>query len=255
MLAGLAAVAAGALGSEAATTANAFLELKTWRLHNSHENQLNRVTQFLEQGLAPGLSRAGSKLAGAFSLYIGPDAPSLVTLTQFASLAAMQDTTAKLAIDHEYLSEVEKLGTGSGLPFVRIESNILRAFDSIPAVVSEKSAEGRGTRVFEMRMYEAPTLAGLTRKVGMFNGGEMALFERLKMRPVFGGETIAGARQPNLIYMLSFDDLAQREELWGKFGSDPEWKHLSAPPELSNAETVGIISNSLWKPLSFSSIR
>ena len=110
MLAGLAAVAAGALGSEAATTANAFLELKTWRLHNSHENQLNRVTQFLEQGLAPGLSRAGSKLAGAFSLYIGPDAPSLVTLTQFASLAAMQDTTAKLAIDHRIFIGSREVG-------------------------------------------------------------------------------------------------------------------------------------------------
>jgi hypothetical protein len=75
------------------------------------------------------------------------------------------------------------------------------------------------------------------------------------MRPVFFGETIAGPRQPNLTYMLSFDNLAARDSLWHAFGSDPAWKTLSAKPELKDAEIVQNISNVILQPLKFSPIR
>jgi hypothetical protein len=89
----------------------------------------------------------------------------------------------------------------------------------------------------------------------MFNNGEAQIFERLGMRPVFFGETIAGPKQPNLNYMLSYDDLAARDKLWYAFGSDPEWKKLSGQPQLKDAEIVANISNVILRPLTFSPIR
>jgi hypothetical protein len=56
------------------------------------------------------------------------------------------------------------------------------------------------------------------------------------------------------MYMLSFDDLAARERLWGEFGSDPEWKKLSSQPELKDSQIVANISNVILRPLSFSLI-
>jgi hypothetical protein len=106
-----------------------------------------------------------------------------------------------------------------------------------------------------LRTYESQSYYTLARKVGMFNNGEMQIFERLKMRPVFFGETIVGPRQPNLTYMLSFDDLAARESLWHDFGSDPAWKALSGHPELMDPEIVANISNVILRPLAFSLIR
>jgi hypothetical protein len=55
--------------------------------------------------------------------------------------------------------------------------------------------------------------------------------------------------------MLSFDSWEAREDLWKKFGSDPEWKKLSSPPALHDARIVSNISNAMLRPLKFSLIR
>jgi hypothetical protein len=254
----LAALSGSALvGSvdRAAGTPNTFLEVKTWRFHNSQENQPTRVADYLEAGLGPALDRAGSKLAGVFSNVIGPDGPYFVSISEFSSLAAMQEALIKVASDEVHHKELQKLSDGSGLPFVRVESSLLRSFDGMPEVAIPDATEKRLPRIFELRTYESQSFVTLARKVGMFNTGEMGIFQRLGMRPVFFGETIIGPRQPNLMYMLSYDDLAARDKLWHDFGSDPEWKKLSARPELKDAEIVANISNVILRPLTFSLIR
>jgi hypothetical protein len=253
MLAGFAVSAlsyAESPGSEIAQ--NTFLELRFWRFHNSGENQLKRVATYLEHGLMPALGRAGARLDGAFSDIIGPDGPYYVTLTQFSSLRAMQETIERLKTDSTHQQALESLSEGPGLPFVRVESSLLRSFNVLPAPVVEQAPS---ERIFEMRIYESQTFLTLARKVAMFNEGEAQIFERLGMRPVFFGETIAGPRQPNLTYMLSFDNLASRDRLWKEFGSDQEWKKLSTRPGLSDAEIVANISNVILQPLPFSAIR
>lgn len=229
-----------------------YLELKTWRLHNSAENQPERVARYLESGLAPALSRSGSKLIGAFANLIGPDGPYYVTLAQFASLGAMQEAVEGMARDEAHRHALEELASGAAFPFVRVESSLLRSFDVMPQPVVG-GTEGK-TRIFELRTYESQNFATLARKVAMFNSGEAGIFERLGMKPVFFGETMVGPRQPNLTYMLSFDSLAERERLWSAFGSDPEWKKLSSQPELKDPEIVANISNTILRPLRFSPI-
>jgi hypothetical protein len=60
---------------------------------------------------------------------------------------------------------------------------------------------------------------------------------------------------PNLAYLLAYDNLAHREELWKKFGGDPEWQKMRSNPELTDALIVSNISNSIIRPLPFSPIR
>jgi hypothetical protein len=255
MLAGLAASGLAVPEARAVNSANTYLEIKTWRLHNSEEDQPTRVADFIEKGLAPGLTRAGAKLAGVFSNVIAPDGPYYVTLAQYASLAAMQDALTKLSGDEAYQQELNKLSPGRGLPFVRVESSLLRSFDRMPEPAVPDTAEKRPPRIFELRTYESHSFTTLSRKIGMFNNGEMQIFQRLGMRPVFFGETIIGPRQPNLIYMLSYDNLDARDKLWRDFVSDPEWQKLRSQPHLSDAEIVANISNVILRPLVFSPIR
>lgn len=254
VIAGLTASALVGMEGRAASPSNTYLELKTWRLHNSLENQPERMAEYLENGLAPALARSGAKLAGAFANVIGPDGPYYVTLTQYASLATMQDALTKLAADEEHERELQKLSAGPGLPFLRVESSLLRSFDVMTGPAMTTDAAKHASRVFELRTYESQTFVTLARKVAMFNNGEAKIFERLGMRPVFFGETIVGPRQPNLSYMLSFDSLAERDRLWGAFGSDPEWQKLRSRPELSDTEIVANISNVILRPLPFSSL-
>jgi hypothetical protein len=253
MLAGLAASAITSMPAEPMPTGSTYLELKTWKLHNSPENQSTRVAEFLEKGLAPAIDRAGAKLAGAFGNVIGPDGPYYVTLSEFSSLDNFQKTLDALNSDNAYLAALESLSKGSGLPFVRVESSLLRSFNVFPNVSYAKGEHG--PRVFELRTYESQSQISLRRKVGMFNNGEAQIFMRLGFRPVFFGETIVGPRQPNLSYMLSYDSLDQHDKLWAAFISDPEFRKLLSQPGLSDAEIVANISNVILRPLAFSEIR
>jgi hypothetical protein len=257
LLAGIAASAVS--GSDAMAAApgapNSFLEIRSYRLHNSFEEQFSNLSDYLRSTYQPVAARAGAKLIGAFNTYIGPDAPCLTTITQYASLGAMQDALAKLAADEKYQEQLGSLGGDAGFPYVRIESSLLRCFDAMPEPALADPNDRRPARIFELRIYESHTLATLARKVQMFNQGEIAIFQKLGMRPVFFGETLVGPRQPNLMYMLSFDDLAAREKLWHDFGADPDWKKLSSHPALADAKIVSNISNVMLRPLSFSLIR
>jgi hypothetical protein len=244
--------AAPALAPE---SGRSFLELKTWRLHNSQEGQAKRVSDYLEAGLFPALTRAGAKPVAAFGNLIGDGGPYYVTITQYASLEAMQDVLTKLAADTAHTAASEKLSAGTGSPFVTVESSILHSLAIVPEPVVPTDTAGRPPRIFELRTYQSQSLTAVQKKAGMFNGGEIGIFQRLGMKPVFIGEAIIGPRLPNITYMLSFDNLDGREKLWQKFGSDPEWKTLSAPPELKDAEIVGNISNVILRPLAFSPVR
>jgi NIPSNAP len=254
------ATALSALITSQAQSANpnsprTYLELKTYRLHNSEESQSKRVTDYLETGLFPALTRTGAKPVAALANLIGPDGPYLLTITQYASLAALQDTLTKLAADPLHEAPSQKLSTGTGMPFVTIESTLLQSLAILPEPAIPTDTTNRPARIFELRTYQSQSLTALQKKIGMFNNGEIATFQRLGMRPVFIGETIIGPRQPSITYMLSFDNLDGREKHWQQFGADPEWKKLSAPAELKDAEIVANISNVILRPLPFSPVR
>ncbi|WP_260703242.1 NIPSNAP family protein [Edaphobacter flagellatus] len=241
--------------ARAAESPRSFLELTTWRLHNSDENQSKRVADYLESGLFPALTRAGAKPVAALSNLIGPDGPSLFSIVQYASMGAMQDALAKLSEDEAHEKASQQLAAGPGLPFVTTESSLLHSLAVMPEAVLPTDAAGRPARVFELRTYQSQSIAARKKKIGMFNNGEIGVFQRLGMRPAFIGESVIGTRQPNITYMLSFDSLAEREKHWSAFGSDPEWKKLSSPPELKDSQIVANISNIMLRPLPFSPLR
>ena len=88
----------------------------------------------------------------------------------------------------------------------------------------------------------------------MFNRGELEIFRRTGLAPVFFGEALIGGRLPNLTYMLTFENLAAREANWNSFIKDPEWKKLSTTPGFTDAEIVSNISNVILRPTAYSQI-
>jgi hypothetical protein len=85
----------------------------------------------------------------------------------------------------------------------------------------------------------------------MFNeGGEVVLFNRLQFNAVFYSEVIAGAHMPNLIYMTTFNNKAERDEHWKNFVNDTTWKRISVMPEYLN--TVSKADIFFLRPTDFS---
>lgn len=254
----LPAAVSGAVGAaNAATTPaqRAILDLRYFYLRNSADNQRRRVTQFLESGVLPAMKRAGAGPVGVFSSNIAPDGPFLLLLHSHASFAAMEQTSDKVAADADYQKALEAFNSQPGLNYERQQRVLLRAFPSIPQIEVPQGEAKRAARIFELRTYESPNSSTLRRKIGMFDDGEIAVFRKVGMTPVFFGETLVGPKMPNLTYMLAYDDLAHREKTWRAFVSDPDWAKLREKPGLSDAEVVSNISNIFLSPLGFSQIR
>jgi hypothetical protein len=91
-------------------------------------------------------------------------------------------------------------------------------------------------------------------KVEMFHKGEFDIFQKAGFWNVFFGDTLVGARLPNLTYMLSFPDLSELNAKWKAFGNDPDWKKLTSSPAYSFESIVSNISNLILNPKSYSQI-
>ncbi len=233
----------------------AVVEMRTLRMRNTPENQMQRTSDFLKNTAVPALKRAGAGPLGFFSSVIAPESPFIVALASFPDMAAMEAVRQKENADAEYIRGRDAYNSGPGRSYERLDGSLLRCFDVMPSVEPPPDDGKRPPKIFELRMYESNNATTLARKIKMFNEGEAGIFKRLGMQPVFFAETIVGSKMPNLVYMLSFDDLAARDRLWKAFGSDPEWQKLRAQPGYSDSEIVSNISNSILHPLPFSDIR
>jgi hypothetical protein len=84
--------------------------------------------------------------------------------------------------------------------------------------------------------------------------GEIDIFKRLGFNPVFWGETIIGPLRPNLTYMVTFNDVADKESHWKDFVMDTQWHEISAVPEYADALLVNKITSTLLVPTAYSQI-
>jgi hypothetical protein len=251
----LSSSAAASLAGDAAaaTEKKALFELMRFNLRNGPENQRERAVEFLK-AFVPAAKRAGAGPIGVFSSAVGEDSPYLLLVTSFPGFAEIPGIEAKLGADAD-LRKAQDTWYAGGRPYERVENSLLRAFDTMPAIEAP-SVEGRkGGRLFELRTYESANFETLGRKIRMFDEGEIAIFRKVGLVPVFFGSTLFGRNMPNLTYMLAHDDAAARERNWRAFGSHPEWLKLRAQPGLADAEIVSNISVSLLSPLPFSDIR
>ncbi len=244
-----------AMPAAAAPASRAVFALRYFRLRNSRADQMRRTSDFLENGVLPATRRVGIGPLGFFSGVIAADSPFVLLVASFPSLAAMETSLEKLSADSGYQKALEAYHSGSEPPYARMETSLLRAFSSMPAVEIPPGDAKRPARIFELRVYESPTSLTLQRKIKMFDDGEIAIFRRCGLAPVFFGETTVGRNMPNLTYMVAFDDMAAREKAWNAFRVDPEWLKLRSQPDLADAEIVSNITNAILRPLPFSPIR
>lgn len=247
-----AALAASAAAQTPATN-RAFIELRYFYLRNTPENQVKRVTDLLNDIYIPSVKRAGVKTVGVFRSMVAPQTPFLLMALNYDSLAAMDKISTAVEADPAYQKGAAKFGELAGLNYVRMERQLLRAFATVPDIEIPKP--NATPRVFELRTYESNTRTSLKKKIGMFDNGEIAIFRKTGLLPVFFGDMLFGPNLPNLTYMLAYDNLAAREKNWQQFVTHPEWLKLRATPGLSDAEVVSNISNCFLSPLSFSDVR
>ena len=231
----------------------ALLELTLLKMRNTTDGMARRSNDFVAKTVLPALKRNGAGAVGVFNSVIGPDSPFLLLLTSYPNFGAYETAMDKIGADDDYLKASESFHAG-GLAYVRAERTLLRGFPGFPGIEVPKTDEGK-SRIYEIRQYESNSPLSLRRKVRMFDEGEVDLFRKVGMIPVFFGSTIAGRNMPNLTYMVGFDSMAERDRIWTAFGTSPEWKKMSTQPGVSDGEVVSNISNMIVRPAGYSEIR
>jgi hypothetical protein len=228
-----------------------FYELRVYTFKNEAQQKI--VEDYFQQAAIPALNKLGSKNIGIFTEHQPKEQTKLYAIIPFNSVEDFIKVADKLATDSSYLKAgAAYLNAPATDPaYDRIESSFMKAFTAMPKIqIPEKKP-----RLFELRRYESHSEMAGKKKIEMFNeAGEIAIFKRVGLTPVFFGETIIGAVRPNLTYMLTYDDMDERNKNWKVFGSDPEWKKISGMPEYANAKIVSRITNIFLVPTAFSQI-
>lgn len=232
--------------------AREYYELRHYRLRRG--TMPTRFDDFYRDVAVAAWNRAGISPVGVFDVTVGNDLPSKFVLLPAKSLDALEAARQKFDADPAVRNAEFTKASPTDPAYVRKESSLMVAFSSIPKLELPAQTAAQQPRVFELRTYESHSKAANLKKIEMFDMGEIGIFRRTGLAPVFFGETIVGTRLPNLTYMLVFPDMATREKNWDAFRADPEWKKLSATPGYTDAEIVTNISNTILKPTAYSQI-
>lgn len=237
--------------SHSKTEKRMYFELRTYTLKDA--NQQSLVENYFKVAAIPALNRLGVKDIGVFSELNAIRQSKVQVFIPYKSITEFESITEKLEQDKEYLKAgAAYLNAPASAPaYERIESSLLKAFAHMPGV----EVPANTSRIFELRRYEHATEGAGKKKLEMFNdAGEIDIFKRLGFKPVFFAETIIGENRPNLIYMVTFDDIEAHSKHWKSFGSDPQWKKVSANPDYADAKLVSKITSTFLKPADFSQI-
>jgi hypothetical protein len=223
--------------------------------HFKTNAQIATTESYLQNAYLPTLHTMGIKKIGIFTSIDNDTAADkkLYVLVPIKKLNQLATIASQLANGDFVKQDASGYSTASfdKPPFERIETIVLKAFEQMPFMQTPLLTTSPSERVYELRSYEAATETLFKQKVKMFNaGGEVGLFKRLGFNAVFYAEVLAGSKMPNLMYLTTFNNKADRDAHWKTFVSDAEWKTLSTLPEYQN--TVSKNDTRFLRPTSYS---
>lgn len=226
-----------------------FYEIRAYTLEKKN---LPTLDGYLEKALIPAAKRHGAGPVGVF-LDESPEQTKLFVLIVHPDAECAVTFNQKCAADGVFLKAAGDYWQASAAAPVydRINSSLLTAIAGMKRL---NRPDPSRSRLFNLRIYESHNERAAAKKVEMFEKGELDIFQRVGLTPVFFASATIGSDIPNLTYMLVFEDDAARLAAWDKFRADPEWLKLKAIPEYADKEIVSKITNYVLKPRAYSEL-
>ncbi len=232
-------------------------DLYVWRQYSLRNGGGPRLlADYLQNAYIPALNRLGHKPIGVFEVVTGLPTPAVFVLTP-ATPSNVSSIETELEADEQFVRAAAPYfdAPPTDPVYLRQEVTLLAAFPKVPHVEVPAATAAKGPRLFELRTYESHNERAHRAKVRMFSEmGEIDIFRRVGLVPVFFSRTLAGARMPSLVYMLVHENMAAREKSWDAFRNDADWKKLSATPGYTDPEIVSNITTVLLRPSGYSQI-
>ena len=107
--------------------------------------------------------------------------------------------------------------------------------------------------IYELRVYRCvpgrrPEL------LSRFQNQTLRIWAKHGIRQAGFWTTLIGTSSQEIIYMLAWDSMAEREKRWGAFLADPEWVAVVAKTE-KEGQLVENVSSQLLTPAAFSAVK
>jgi hypothetical protein len=227
-----------------------YYELRSYQLDT--QAQREAFDRFAADAAIPALNRLGISPVGVF--YPTEELSPVYVLLPHPSMESVATLTQRMAADDEFLRGASDwLDAPAAQPsYRRVESSLFVAFQGLPHLETPVKSPGR---VFQLRIYESPSIKTGQKKIEMFNdAGEIAIFRRVGLNPVFFGEALVGSKLPNLTYLLGFESNDDLKAAWKRFGADPDWQRLRVMEEYADKNILSGITNLMLKPAPYSQI-
>jgi len=107
--------------------------------------------------------------------------------------------------------------------------------------------------IYELRVYRCVP-GRLPALLKRFETTTLDLWKKHGIRQAGFWTTLVGESNNDLTYMLVWDSLAEREQKWTAFATDPEWLQKRAESE-RDGQIVQTLSNQLLAPTAFSAVK
>ncbi|WP_454803059.1 NIPSNAP family protein [Mucilaginibacter phyllosphaerae] len=226
-------------------------ELRVYTFKNAQQQKLTE--DFYKDVFVPIAKSKLNQPVGVFTELNPAGQTKLYILIPYKSYEGYTAFSQYLESDKAYWAKgTAFLNAPASAPaFEQLNTSLMSAFKHMPV----KELPSKDKRIFELRQYKSASEAAGKKKIEMFNDqGEVDIFKRLGFKPVFFAETIFGDDRPNLTYMVTYKDMDDKATHWKSFGSDPEWKKISAVPEYADALLVSKITSTMLLPTDYSGI-
>ncbi len=221
--------------------------------HLKGKAQQDMIDVYLQDAYIPALHRAGITAVGVFKPLAADTAEQLIyVFVPFKKTSDFMELDGKLIKDQQY-QETGKAylnAVYNKAPYVRLESVLLTAMKNAPEFYIPKLNAPKNERVYELRSYESATENISLNKIGMFNDAEIAIFSKLNFNAVFYAQVISGSHMPNLMYLTTYENKADRDKHWADFGID--YKKISGLPQYQN--NVSKVVSVFVRPTNYSDL-
>ena len=217
-------------------------------------SQAARLADYLSKTYLPALAKVHSGPALVLDAQLAPHLPLVTVVSGYQSVDEMWSVRARLIADKAFEAATDAWQAGPEAPFASMTTELLEAADFSPEI-APLDPQPKTPRIFEMRVYQTRTLKELRGLKERFAEAEVKILAKAGAQPILFGATAIGSDNPNLTWMIAFEDMAAREKFNAAFAADPDWIKLRQQSLDRYGQIPSIRRITLYRATAYSPIR
>ncbi len=217
-------------------------------------SQATRIADYLTKTYLPALAKIHSGPTLVLDAQLSPHLPLVTVVSGYQSVGEMWAVRTRLNADRAFEAATDAWQAGSEPPFDSMTTELLEAAEFSPEI-APLDPQPKTPRIFEMRVYQTRTLKELRGLKERFAEAEVRILAKAGAQPILFGATAIGPDNPNLTWMIAFEDMAAREKFNAAFAADPDWIKLRQQSLDRYGQVPSIRRITLYRATAYSPIR